>query len=61
MRAVILLSAVLLIGTSHAAQLSGSNNCGTPDEPKACKHGVMHKAATTTHKATDTKPTPPKS
>jgi hypothetical protein len=56
-----LLSALLFIGTSHSAQLSGSNNCGTPDEPKPCKHGVTHKATTTTHKATDVKPMPPKS
>jgi hypothetical protein len=46
-----LLSSVLLTGA--AAPLSGPNNCGTPDEPKACPggrhvssaHVVSHKAA----------------
>ena len=55
----LLLSAVFVAGTA-AAQPSGSgamplspNNCGTPDEPKACPgmmrghHAGMHKAPTT--------------
>ena len=63
MRIVIplLLSAVFVAGTA-AAQPSSSgagnmppspNNCGTPDEPKACPgmmrghHAPMHKAPTT--------------
>ena len=53
MRTVILLSVMFLTSTAYAAQLSGPNNCGTPDEPKACKHVATHKAAATTHKATN--------
>jgi hypothetical protein len=56
MRTVILLSAVFLTGTAYAAQLSGPNNCGTPDEPKACKHVATHKATVPTHKAAATTP-----
>jgi hypothetical protein len=49
----LLLFAVLLTGA--AAPLSGPNNCGTPDEPKACPGGTHmssgHAATHRPHKA----------
>jgi hypothetical protein len=54
----LLLSTLLL--TVAAAPLSGPNNCGTPDEPKACPggkhvssgHVVSHKSTTSSHHQT---------